>query len=261
MTHTVNCYGIDPATITQAHADRVAAALGLAGAEQIGLPQWPVIRTGYLTITARPTNPEHPDIVTLPWSLVAGLGEAACQPIDTAPRDGRLIVLHFGQDVTTVGRWSPMAYDLPSAYPWQIVDRQTAADGSGDLFVNRCVDGPGGPSHWSPLPGYDRPGDAAIRDSRTPNEAAGDHGPDSDVARLRAVEPREMRRLRWLLAMQFAGPRLYRDDGEYCDSASGIDFRRDSVAEIERKMGVYRRLAAIDAERNANATPDARSPT
>jgi hypothetical protein len=63
--------------------------------------------------------------------------------------------------------------------------------------------------------------------------------PEQFVARLRAQEPPEMRRLRWLLAMSYAGSRLYRDDGEYSDAESGIDFRRDSVAEIERKMLAY----------------------
>lgn len=48
-----------------------------------------------------------------------------------------------------------------------------------------------------------------------------------------------MRRLRYLLAMCFAGNRLYRDDGEYSDSESMIDFRRNSVEEIDRKMLEY----------------------
>jgi hypothetical protein len=69
------------------------------------------------------------------------------------------------------------------------------------------------------------------------------------VDRLRATEPPEMRRLRWLLAVAFAGSRLYRDDGEYSDSESQIDFRRDSVAEIERKIVRYN-TARLEKARN-----------
>jgi hypothetical protein len=173
-THTVNAHGVDPATVTQAHAERVAAALGLEGVlfDHAGLT-FPV-RPGWLSITVDPVH--HHDIVTLPWSLVAGLGEAACQPIRTAPRDGTMIVLHFGQDVTTVGWWSPMAYGLVMSHPWRFLDQQTDSPGGElDRFVNRAVNGPGGPSRWSPLPAYQRPNAAAaIRNSRTPNEAG--HG-------------------------------------------------------------------------------------
>jgi hypothetical protein len=67
---------------------------------------------------------------------------------------------------------------------------------------------------------------------------------EQQIARLRAVERPEMRKLRYLLAVAFAGWRLYRDDGEYSDAASGIDFRRDSVLEIERKMHAYNKREA-----------------
>jgi hypothetical protein len=63
---------------------------------------------------------------------------------------------------------------------------------------------------------------------------------DADIELLRTKEPSDMRRLRWLLAMVYSGANLYRDDGEYSDASCFpmIDFRRDSVAEIERKMRV-----------------------
>lgn len=74
--HTVNAHGVDPRTVTQAHADRVAAALGLAGADRIGCGGFLLgISTGRLTLTEKPFHPAHPDIVTVPWALVAGLGE------------------------------------------------------------------------------------------------------------------------------------------------------------------------------------------
>lgn len=63
--------------------------------------------------------------------------------------------------------------------------------------------------------------------------------PEKQVERLRQDEPKDMRRLRWILANVYAGSRLYRDDGEYSDPESGIDFRRDTVDDIERKMRIY----------------------
>lgn len=52
--------------------------------------------------------------------------------------------------------------------------------------------------------------------------------------------------LRTMLAICYAGSALYRDDGELQDSRSHpfIDFKRDSVREISRKMG-ERALAAL----------------
>lgn len=72
---------------------------------------------------------------------------------------------------------------------------------------------------------------------------------EQKVLRLRMSEPKEMRRLRWLLAIAYAGSRLYRDDGEYSDPESGIDFRRDSIPDIEKKMHRYaeKRLASSNA--------------
>ena len=46
------------------------------------------------------------------------------------------------------------------------------------------------------------------------------------------------RKLRYLLAIQHDGPKhmIYGDDGELQCSACWIDFRRDTVADIERKL-------------------------
>ena len=48
----------------------------------------------------------------------------------------------------------------------------------------------------------------------------------------------ELNRFRELLAACYAGPSLYRDDGELQDTSAQphIDFRRDSADEIQRKM-------------------------
>ncbi len=90
--------------------------------------------------------------------------------------------------------------------------------------------------------------------SKTPEEIRAmidQFDPDKQVERLRQSEPKEMRRLRFLLAVAFTGgiPRLYCDDGEYSDSLTGIDFRRDSVDEIEKKMRAYHgKMSASDAD-------------
>ena len=62
---------------------------------------------------------------------------------------------------------------------------------------------------------------------------------DPILEKLESEEPKDMRKLRYLLARVFADHRLYMDEGEYSDPDSGIDFRRDSVEDIERKMFEY----------------------
>lgn len=60
-----------------------------------------------------------------------------------------------------------------------------------------------------------------------------------------AAEPDAEAGLRRLLAFAYAGAGLYGDDGELQDGRHHpcIDFRRDSVSEIERKMGLRARAA------------------
>ena len=57
--------------------------------------------------------------------------------------------------------------------------------------------------------------------------------------------PRPEKVLRRLLAFRFGGALLYADDGELQDNAARpcIDFKRDSVDQIEEKMGERCRLA------------------
>lgn len=69
------------------------------------------------------------------------------------------------------------------------------------------------------------------------------------VIALAASRERE-RALRVMLAYAYGGALLYRDDGELQDNRTlpCIDFRRDSVEDIEAKM--------IERTRRAIATPD-----
>jgi len=54
-----------------------------------------------------------------------------------------------------------------------------------------------------------------------------------------AEQERDIKWLRQALAIAYSGASLYTDDGELQDGREGpsIDFKRDPVAEIERKMG------------------------
>lgn len=67
------------------------------------------------------------------------------QPIKTAPRDGRNILIFFGQDGVSQAKFIP---GLP--YPWQFIDTNNGVS----WLINHAVDGPGGPSHWAPMPEF-----------------------------------------------------------------------------------------------------------
>jgi hypothetical protein len=64
-------------------------------------------------------------------------------PIKTAPRDGTNILLRFGSDGASQGQYIP---GLPR--PWKFIDMNDKIT----WLINHAVDGPGGPSHWQPMP-------------------------------------------------------------------------------------------------------------
>lgn len=65
------------------------------------------------------------------------------QPIATAPRDGSNLLLRFGLDGVSQGKFVP---GLP--HPWKFIDTNDGIT----WLVNHAIDGPGGPSHWMPMP-------------------------------------------------------------------------------------------------------------
>ena len=65
------------------------------------------------------------------------------QPIETAPRDGTNVLVRFGSDGASQGKYIP---GLP--HPWQFIDTNNGIS----WLINHAVDAPGGPSHWMPLP-------------------------------------------------------------------------------------------------------------
>ena len=68
------------------------------------------------------------------------------RPIESAPRDGTTVLLRFGSDGVSQGKFAPS--HAASRYPWRFID---SSDGE-TWMINHAVDGPGGPSHWRPMP-------------------------------------------------------------------------------------------------------------
>lgn len=66
------------------------------------------------------------------------------EPIATAPRDGANILLRFGEDGVSQGKFILGGV----SHPWKFIDTNDGIT----WLVNHAVDGPGGPSHWQPLP-------------------------------------------------------------------------------------------------------------
>lgn len=71
------------------------------------------------------------------------LTEAGWLPIATAPRDGKNLLLRFGEDGVSQGKYIP---GLPN--PWLFIDTNDGIT----WLLNHAVDGPGGPSHWQAFP-------------------------------------------------------------------------------------------------------------
>lgn len=65
------------------------------------------------------------------------------RPIATAPRDGTNILLAWGQDGVSQGHYIP---GIP--HPWKFIDTNDGIT----WLINHAVDGPGGPTHWQPMP-------------------------------------------------------------------------------------------------------------
>lgn len=76
------------------------------------------------------------------------------QSIATCPRDGTLVLLHWGEDHVSPGWWSAPASPVqnddgtwPSdtgGFPWAFIDIN-----GGSAFLNHAVDTEYGPTHWS----------------------------------------------------------------------------------------------------------------
>lgn len=66
------------------------------------------------------------------------------QPIESAPRDGTVVLIRWGQDGESPGWWNKRKrFANGRGYTWAFIDRQ-----DGRHFVNHAVEH--GPSHWRP---------------------------------------------------------------------------------------------------------------
>jgi len=79
--------------------------------------------------------------------------------IESAPRDGSTILLRFGQDGVSQGRYN-FSHDR-AGHPWEFIDGDNAK-----WIVNHAVDGPGGPSHWMPMQTAAQVDDIALQYAR-----------------------------------------------------------------------------------------------
>jgi len=77
--------------------------------------------------------------------LRQGLTETIWKPIKSAPRDGRNILIRFGQDGTSQAKYIA---GLP--HPWQFIDSNDGIT----WMINYAVDTPAGPTHWANFPPY-----------------------------------------------------------------------------------------------------------
>lgn len=65
------------------------------------------------------------------------------QPIETAPKDGTVVILCDGWRNPVAGYWD----DDADGYPWKFLQKFGAK-----VELNGFQDGEYGPSHWMPLP-------------------------------------------------------------------------------------------------------------
>jgi hypothetical protein len=70
--------------------------------------------------------------------------------IESAPRDGTHILIAFGEDGVSTAAYHRDDDDL---YPWKFMDSQ----GQGLPFFNGARDDEYGPTHWMPIPKFQRP--------------------------------------------------------------------------------------------------------
>ena len=110
----------------------------------------------------------------------------AWRPIKTAPRDGSNILLRFGSDGVSQGKYVP-----GTPYPWKFIDTNDGVT----WLVNHAVDDRGGPSHWMPLPSTKLAALACATSQQEPCETCGgggyisDHGEARDCPRCNTAPP------------------------------------------------------------------------
>lgn len=147
--------------------------------------------------------------------------------IESAPKDGTEILIWREDSGWLLSRWIAPCDFLHERELENMKDADEPDWFYSDFVCGGRLDG-GDPTHWMPLP-----------------DAVGKHSP-TEVEKKAVLDAvftpldvaSENRELRIMLAIAHAGLSLYTDDGELQDNRvlPFIDFKRDSVAEIERKL-------------------------
>jgi hypothetical protein len=78
-------------------------------------------------------------------TYIDAIEQVVWQPMTTAPRDGSVVILRWGDDGETVA-W----YVADSEFPWGFVDTGSSANEAG-YFINHAKDAPEGATHWRPF--------------------------------------------------------------------------------------------------------------
>jgi len=104
------------------------------------------------------------DALAAPALPPVGEKKDAWQPMATAPRDGTNILLRWGSDGVSQGKYIP---GLP--HPWQFIDTNDGIT----WLINHAVDTIYGPTNWQPMP-------SAIRDKSAPRSGTADGVPACD---------------------------------------------------------------------------------
>lgn len=90
---------------------------------------------------------------------------SAWRSMNSAPRDGSIIIIAFGSDWTSAGSYHCNEDD---PHPWKFIDRQ----GAGHPIFNGARDDKYGPTGWMPMPEWSSNADTAERQPQIPGGQA-----------------------------------------------------------------------------------------
>ncbi|HUB92154.1 MAG TPA: hypothetical protein VMA74_20690 [Dyella sp.] len=129
-THTVVNMEVKPSTFAE-----IAAKLREAGYDHVFLGDKQVDMSGIALVPE-----DDPAPATVAW-----------KPMESAPRDGRVILLRWGNDAITPGFWVGEFGDKPEscgAFPWAFIDADSTEQNA--YILNQAADNEYGPTQWAP---------------------------------------------------------------------------------------------------------------
>lgn len=131
-THTVVNLGISPAAF-----DEIVALLREAGYDHVFLEDGSADMSGIAIVR---NADDFPAKNAFEW-----------KPMDSAPRDGTVILLRWGVDGVTPGFWVGEFGDKPEscgAFPWAFIDADSTEQNT--YILNQAADNEYGHTHWAP---------------------------------------------------------------------------------------------------------------